>query len=544
MRFRSYLTRNPLCYAFLLLAILSVCCTTSPTLMAQEDGASENEAPSSADAEGNGEGSSSGEAEEEESTVPKEGDLVSAMSTDEKMDYTINTLIMFVCAVLVLFMQAGFAMLEVGLNSAKNTVNILFKNVMDLSVGVVLFLLIGYGLMYPGDDYAGKWFGFSSSFVSRDAQTETNEAGEEVWAVPPTYVDGAPYASNSTDFLFQVAFAATAATIVSGAVAGRMKFQSYLIYSAILTGLIYPISGMWKWGGGALASWGFQDFAGSVVVHAVGGFAGLAGAIVLGARLGRFSKDGKSIPMPGHNIAFAALGVFILWVGWYGFNPGSQLTYSGAVNAEATTYIALTTTISAAVGAIAAMALAWVLFKKPDVTMALNGALAGLVGITANCDRVTEVGAVIIGLVAGLLVVGGILLLDKLRIDDPVGAWPVHGLCGIWGGLATGILGSIPLNDAGEPLFGRGEFIGVQALSTAIICVWAFGTMYGVFSALKALGILRVSPEEEQAGLDVSEHGMHAYPPGLVSSDYPLSPSLSASSSLKGSSAEPVAGGV
>ena len=417
-----------------------------------------------------------------------EAEAAAAPTFEAEMTYTINTLIMFVSAVLVIFMQAGFAMLEVGLNSAKNTVNILFKNVMDLSVGVLLFLFFGFGLMYPGSDYEGKWFGFGGSMVTRDATT-----GEL-----------ADY-SSSADFLFQVAFAATAATIVSGAVAGRMKFGAYLVYSAILTGLIYPISGMWKWGGGALDAMGFQDFAGSVVVHAVGGFAGLAGAIVLGPRLGRFSEDGKSIPMPGHNIAFAALGVFILWVGWYGFNPGSQLTYAGAANAEATTYIALTTTISPAAGAVVAMLLAWALFKKPDVTMALNGALAGLVGITANCDRVTQPEALVIGAVSGALVVAGILLLDKLRIDDPVGAWPVHGLCGIWGGIATGIFGEIP-----EGLT-YGGFILVQLKATGIIVAWAFVTMLVVFQLLKAVGCLRVSAAEEQAGLDVSEHGMRAY---------------------------------
>ena len=431
-----------------------------------------------------------------------------ALTFEEQTTYTINTLIMFICAVLVLFMQAGFAMLEVGLNAAKNTVNILFKNVMDLSVGVLLFLVIGYGLMYPGE---GRFFGFGGSLVTRDAQAA--ESGN--WDAPPNRDDdGNVTYSSSADFLFQVAFAATAATIVSGAVAGRMKFASYLIYSAFLTGLIYPISGMWKWGGGFLHQLGFQDFAGSVVVHSVGGFAGLAGALVLGPRIGRFVA-GRSIPMPGHNIAFAALGVFILWVGWYGFNPGSQLTYFGVANAEATTFIALTTTIAAVAGACVAMIVAWVLFKKPDVTMALNGALAGLVGITANCDRVSQGGALVIGSVAGVLVVAGILMLDKLRIDDPVGAFPVHGLCGVWGGLATGIFGALPTAE-----MTRMEFIGIQALSTAIICAWAFVTMFGLFYSLKRLGILRVSPDEECSGLDISEHGMHAYPAALVQDSY------------------------
>ncbi|MEM6469212.1 MAG: ammonium transporter [Planctomycetota bacterium] len=435
-----------------------------------------------------------------------DGDAVADLSYDDQNDYAINTLVMFICAVLVLFMQAGFAMVEVGLNSAKNTVNILAKNVMDISVGVILYLLVGYSLMYPGEWIKEDYLGKPSPFVTRDAQVDGDN-----WATAPTYSDGA-YAANSADFLFQVAFAATAATIVSGAVAGRMKFGAYLIYSAILTGLVYPISGSWKWGTGWCDDMGFQDFAGSVVVHAVGGFAGLAGAIALGPRLGRYTSDGKSVPLPGHNIAFAALGVFILWVGWYGFNPGSQLTYSGAVNAEATAYIALTTTIAAASGAIVALLVGWALFSKPDLTMALNGVLGGLVAITANCDRVSQVEAIIIGGVGGALVVLGIVLLDKIKIDDPVGAWPVHGLCGIWGGIATGIFGDFP-----DGIESVGKFVQVQVICTVAICAWAFITMAIVFFALKAVGLLRVSPEEEQAGLDVSEHGMQAYPSDALS---------------------------
>ena len=415
-----------------------------------------------------------------------------------ELDYTINTLIMFICAVLVLFMQAGFAMVEVGFNASKNAVNILFKNVMDLGIGVILYLFIGWGLMYPGGDYEGKWFGYAGPWVVRDADPDLDYG----W-------------SASSDFMFQVAFAATAATIVSGAVAGRMKFSGYLIYSAILTGLIYPISGMWKWGGGALASWGFADFAGSVVVHAVGGFAGLAGAMALGPRIGRYSADGKSQPMLGHNMPLAALGVFILWVGWYGFNPGSQLTYSGAANAEVTTYIALTTTLSAAAGAVVAMILSWAMFSKPDLSMALNGALAGLVGITANCDQVTQSSALIIGAVAGVLVFGGILLLDKLKIDDPVGAFPVHGICGVWGGIATGIFGTaLPEVDGAEVT--RMAYIMIQVKSTVVICAWAFITMFILFNVLKAVGLLRVSEAEEIEGLDMVEHGMPAYPSGTA----------------------------
>ena len=446
----------------------------------------------------------------EETTTEDDAAAAVAAAADEaaapefyekkEIDYTVNTLIMFVCAVLVLFMQAGFAMVEVGFNASKNAVNIIFKNIMDLSVGVMLFMLIGYGLMYPGDDYAGSWFGFGGVWGERDSVETVAELGDY---------------SNAADFLFQVAFAATAATIVSGAVAGRMKFTGYLCYSAILTGLVYPISGMWKWGGGILAEWGFADFAGSVVVHAVGGFAGLAGAMVLGPRIGRYSKDGKSQPMLGHNMPLAALGVFILWVGWYGFNPGSQLTYSGASNAEVTTWIAITTTLSAAVGAFVAMLLSWIMFKKPDLSMALNGALAGLVGITANCDQVEIWSAATIGAVSGALVFAGILALDKLKIDDPVGAFPVHGLCGIWGGIATGIFGTaLPVINDVE--LTRMQYIGVQVQSTLIICAWAFVTMFALFRLLKVLGLLRVSAEEEIEGLDLVEHGMPAYPAGSL----------------------------
>ena len=392
--------------------------------------------------------------------------------------YAIDNFFLFIAAVLVLFMQAGFAMLEAGLNSTKNTVNILFKNIMDLSAGAILYYLVGYGLMYPG---AGNgWFAFAGFGVSEAGVTPA--AG----ALHP-----------QVDWLFQVAFAATAATIVSGAVAGRLKFSAYLIYSVILTGFIYPISGYWKWGGGWLDQLGFYDFAGSLVVHAVGGFAGLAGAIVLGPRIGRFGKNGNSKPMPGSNLALSALGVLILWIGWYGFNPGSQLAISGADNTNAVMLIAANTTLAAAAGTVAAMLLAWGLFKKPDLTMALNGALAGLVGITANCDSVTNIESIIIGIVAGFLVVGGIMLLEKLKIDDPVGAWPVHGLCGIWGGIAAGIFG-------GHPII-------AQIIGSLVIPIWAFFTMFLLFYALKSLNLLRVSEEEEIIGLDISEHQEEAY---------------------------------
>jgi Amt family ammonium transporter len=301
------------------------------------------------------------------------------------------------------------------------------------------------------------------------------------------------------DWLFQVAFAATAATIVSGAVAGRMQFKAYLIYSAVITGLIYPISGYWKWGGGWLDALGFHDFAGSLVVHSVGGFASLAGIIALGPRIGRFNKDGSSNPMPGHSLSLAALGVFILWIGWYGFNPGSQLAFAGSANTNAMMLIAVNTTLAAAAGAFLAMLVSWFLYKKPDLMMTLNGALAGLVGITANCDTVTNGSALIIGAVAGVLVILGAILLEKLKLDDVVGAWPVHGLCGIWGGIATGI-------------FGIDKALGPQIIGSLVIPLWAFVTMLGLFYALKAIGILRVSLEEEIEGLDLTEHGAVNYP--------------------------------
>ncbi|MBT8043187.1 MAG: ammonium transporter [Pontiella sp.] len=398
--------------------------------------------------------------------------------------YAIDNMFLMFCAVLVLFMQAGFALVESGFNSAKNTVNILFKNLMDLSIGMILYFIIGYGLMYPGD---GNGFLAFGQFGIGGIGAETAEAG----ALAP-----------QVDWLFQVAFAATAATIVSGAVAGRMKFHAYLVYSAVLTAIVYPISGYWKWGGGWLDGMGFYDFAGSLVVHACGGFAALAGAIVLGPRIGRFSKDGKSKAMPGHNLPIATLGVFILLIGWFGFNPGSQLAITGKGNTDAVMLIAVNTLLAAGAGATLAMLTTWIIHKKPDLTMAANGILAGLVGITANCDGVTNVEAIIIGAVAGILVVAGVKLLDMFQIDDPVGAFPVHGLCGVWGGIATAIFGSY-----GD---GYGNWLA-QIVGSIAIPVWAFVTMFILFSILKAIGMLRVSKEEELRGLDIGEHGEEAY---------------------------------
>jgi Amt family ammonium transporter len=419
-------------------------------------------------------------------------EVITAETVAAESGYAIDNLFLFIGAVLVIFMQPGFAMVESGFNSAKNAVNILFKNVMDLCIGVLLYFMFGYGIMY-GDAILGGFMGWGGMGIGG--------IGSDVAAGALT---------PQCDFLFQVAFAATAATIVSGAVAGRLKFSAYLVYSAVLTGLVYPISGFWKWGGGFLDAMGFYDFAGSGVVHAVGGFAGLAGAIVLGPRIGRFGADGKPKGMPGHNLPLAALGVFILWVGWYGFNPASQLAIVGEANTNAVMLIAVNTTLAAAAGGLLAMLTTWVIHKKPDLTMALNGILAGLVGITANCDGVTNVEAIVIGVVAGVLVTLGVKLLDALRIDDPVGAFPVHGLCGVWGLIACAIFGDGSYWGAVDSGAIYGNWTA-QIAGAVAIPLWAFATMFILFSILKKFNALRVPPEEEIRGLDIGEHGEEAY---------------------------------
>ena len=414
----------------------------------------------------------------------QDGDVSTAEIT-----YAINNFALFICAVLVLFMQAGFSLIELGFNSSKNVVNIMFKNLLDLAVGVIIYWLIGFGLMYGGSTLIPGILTLGGIGVS--------EVSSDLAGLNP-----------QVDFLFQVAFAATAATIVSGAVAGRIKVSAYLVYTVFITALVYPISGYWKWGGGWLNDLGFHDFAGSLVVHAVGGFAGLAGAMVLGPRIGRFAKDSPKHMFAPHNYAFAGLGVFILWIGWYGFNPGSQLAFVGSANTDAVMLIAVNTTLAAGAGTTAALFLSWFLIKKPDLGAALNGALAGLVGITANCDSVTNLSAILIGAIAGIIMVFATMLLERLKIDDPVGAWPVHGAAGIWGGLAAAIFG--------------GHSLVAQIIGSIVIPLWAFVTCFALFSVLKALGQLRVSPEEEEIGLDLTEHGAAAYSLtglGVLSSD-------------------------
>ncbi len=391
---------------------------------------------------------------------------------------------LILAAALVFFMQAGFAMVEMGLTRAKNAGNIIMKNLMDFSAGAVIYWAIGWALMYGSD--VGGLFGFSQFFIK-----------------------GADYILFR-DWMFQVVFAATAATIVSGAMAERTKFSAYLIYSVFISGLIYPISGHWIWGGGWLAELGFHDFAGSTVVHSVGGWAALAGALFLGPRIGKFVKvNGKttSKAILGHNLPIASLGVFILWFGWYGFNAGSTL--SGTDMSIAT--VAVTTTLAAAMGSIAAMVISWIHFGKPDVSMSLNGALAGLVGITAPTAVVTPFGAVIIGLIAGILVVYSVEFFDKvLHIDDPVGAISVHGVCGLWGTLAVGLFAN---TEDIKGLFYGGGFgqLGVQALGAAAVFAWVFFTASLLFFIIKKTNGLRVTETEELVGLDLSEHGTESY---------------------------------
>jgi Amt family ammonium transporter len=409
---------------------------------------------------------------------------VSSASAEEPVTaglayYALDNVFLLFCAVLVLMMQPGFALLEAGLNPAKNTVHVTFKNMIDLSFGILLYYLVGYSLMYGSDASGGLGlFGWSGFGIS----SEVNPADIGPGTLHP-----------QVDWLFQVAFAATAATIVGGAITGRMTLKAYIYYTVFMTAIVYPISGFWKWGGGWLDQLGFYDFAGSIVVHSVGGFAALAGIIVLGPRIGRFNRDGSANPIPGHSIVLSGLGVFIIWIGWFGFNPGSQLAFSGSANTNAVMLIAANTTLAAASGAAIAMIYGWITSGRPQVITTLNGILAGLVGITASCDGVTNIEAIVIGAIAGVLVILGARLLEKLHLDDVVGAWPVHGLCGVWGGIATGVFTE--------------HALGPQIIGSIAIPAWAFLTMFALFHVLKAAGVLRVSRGEEILGLDMAEHG-------------------------------------
>jgi Amt family ammonium transporter len=416
----------------------------------------------------------SGEVSAQEATVPPPA------AHDGAEHFPIDYVWTLIAAFMVFFMQAGFAMVEAGFTRAKNAANILMKNLMDFSLGSLIFWAFGFALMFGPT--LGGWIGTGGFFLSGYT--------DKSW----TYVF----------LIFQTVFAATAATIVSGAMAERTKFIGYLCYTVVITGLIYPVFGSWAWGSlfagqGWLEDLGFIDFAGSTVVHSVGGWAGLAGAIVLGPRIGKYDSEGRPRPILGHNLPLGALGVFILWFGWFGFNPGSSTAGTDYSIAS----IAVNTNLAAAAGAIGAMIVAWFKFKKPDVSMSLNGALAGLVAITAGCANVSPVSSVIIGLAAGMIVVFSVLSLEKWGLDDPVGAVSVHGVCGAWGTLAAGMF-----NSGGFSL----AIVEVQLIGIGAAFVWTFGTAFIAFKIIDAVVGLRVSPEEESAGLDYTEHGGEAYP--------------------------------
>ncbi len=391
-----------------------------------------------------------------------------------------------VAAALVFFMQAGFAMVEAGFTRAKNAINIMMKNLMDFSMGSIAYWAIGFGLMF-GISSSG-WLGTSGFFLS-----DFSPNGDP-WVL--------------AFWMFQVVFCATAATIVSGAMAERTKFSGYLLYTIVISALIYPIFGSWAWGSlykgsGWLENLGFIDFAGSTVVHSVGGWAALAGAIVLGPRLGKYDKAGKVKPILGHNLPLAALGVFILWLGWFGFNPGSTTTANKDI-----AMVFVNTNLAAAAGAVLAMFTSWLKFGKPEAGMSLNGALAGLVAITSPCASVSPLSAVIIGAIAGIIVVFSVLFFDRIRVDDPVGAISVHGVNGAWGTLAAGLF-----NMGGTSM----KIISVQVLGIVTCFVWTFLTAFILFKLIDLTIGLRVSEQEEKEGLDFSEHGGVAYPDFEVS---------------------------
>lgn len=397
--------------------------------------------------------------------------------------FTANNIWMMICTGLVFIMHLGFSFLEIGLTRQKNTINILFKNMFIICAGLVLYALIGFGLMYPGEFNGVLGFaGFGLSLPENGLTADYASGGYTYW----------------TDFLFQGMFAATAATIVSGAVAERIKLESFILFSILYVGLVYPIAGSWQWGGGFLSEMGFYDFAGSTLVHSVGGWAALIAVYLLGARIGKFSEGGKVGAIPGHNLPLATGGVLILWLGWFGFNGGSVLSADPA----ATSLVLVTTSLAAASGGISGFLFSFLRYKKYDLTMFLNGILAGLVGITAGADQMGITDSLLIGLIAGVLVVLGVSLIDKLKLDDPVGAIAVHLICGIFGTLAVGIFGA----KAGWEQF-VDQLVGVGLIG--LFC--SVSAFIFLFIIKKTIG-LRVSKNEEIEGLDIHEHGMTAYP--------------------------------
>ena len=414
---------------------------------------------------------------------------ISAQVTE--LAYALDTFYFLVMGALVMWMAAGFTMLEAGLVRAKNTAEILTKNVGLYSIACIMYMLCGYTIMYPGDEFAGGLFQSLSTIGSGMLGSADNSAAD--------VIAGDAYYSNLSDFFFQVVFVATAMSIVSGAVAERMKLWSFLLFSVVLTGFIYPVQGFWKWGGGFLQEAGFQDFAGSGVVHLCGAAAALAGVLLLGARKGKYGPNGEVNAIPGCNLPLATLGTLILWLGWFGFNGGSELKVSDVGEANAVSLIFVNTNMAAAGGLVFALLLSRMWFGKADLTMALNGALAGLVAITAEPLTPTPIAATLIGAAGGLLVVGSIITLDKLKIDDPVGAISVHGVVGMWGLLAVCITNP----DA---------TFGAQLLGLGSILAWVFGASFVVWFIIKKTVGIRVSEEEEYEGVDISECGLEAYP--------------------------------
>jgi Amt family ammonium transporter len=405
----------------------------------------------------------------------------------EHTSYILTTLLFLIGGFLVFWMAAGFAMLEAGLVRSKNVTMQLTKNISLFSIAAIMYWLVGFGIMYPADWIIEGWLGPFFAITSL----------EPVGVAPAdTALD---YASVGSDFFFQLMFCATTASIVSGTLAERIKLWPFLVFVVVLTGFIYPIEASWQWGGGWLSEAGFSDFAGSTLVHAAGGFAALAGAIILGPRIGKYGKDGKVNPMPGSNLALATLGTFILWLGWFGFNGGSQLAMGSVGDVADVSRIFANTNMAAAAGAIAALILTQVMYGKVDLTMVLNGALAGLVSITAGPLDPSLFGALWIGAVGGVIVVLTVPMLDKMKIDDVVGAIPVHLIAGFWGTLAV-------------PFYTEGTSFGTQILGFASIGAFVFVTSLIVWLILKAVMGLRVSEEDEINGLDVSELGMEAYP--------------------------------
>ena len=406
-----------------------------------------------------------------------------------ELSYALDTFYFLMAGALVMWMAAGFAMLEAGLVRAKNTAEILTKNIVLYALACIMFMLIGYNIMYPGGDYEGGYMPVLNLLLGAENATDVFQAGGE----------DAPYYSARSDFFFQVVFVAAGMSIVSGAVAERMKLWSFLLFAAVFTSLIYPIQGFWKWGGGWLNAAGFQDFAGSGVVHMCGATAALAGVLLLGARKGKYGANGSVTPIPGANMPLATLGTFILWMGWFGFNGGSQLAVSNFENANAVAAIFVNTNMAAAGGVVAALLVVRMLWGKADLTMALNGALAGLVAITAEPLAPTPLLATAIGAVGGVLVVFAIISLDRLKIDDPVGAISVHGVVGMFGLMVV-------------PLSNTDATFGAQALGLGSIFAWTFVTSFIVWSIIKLVFGVRVSEEEEYEGVDLSECGMEAYP--------------------------------